>query len=807
MAAKKKQSPQVETILSKIGNTPIVPINRLNPHAKVKIFAKLESFNPGGSVKDRIALNMIETAEQEGGLTKDKIVLEATSGNTGIGMAMVCAVKGYRCQLIMPESASIERRKIMLAYGADILLTPAKKATDGAIEEAYGLAREFPDRYFLTDQFNNTANWMTHYKTTGPEIWEQTGGTVTDVVSTLGTSGTAMGLCHYFSDKHPEVKVTAMEPFYGHKIQGLKNMKESYKPGIFDKKLPFQIVNVKDEEAFAMARQLAEKEGIFVGMSSGAAMCAALKRAEQLEEGVIVVIFPDGGERYLSTTLFSPQPVEAEAVEVQPLRFYNTAINKKMAFAPLRPDKVTYYACGPTAHELANLAHCRRFIVADLLHRLLRAKGYNVEFYMNFTDLDDNTIVGSEEQGQPLAEFTEYYIKQYQDDMEMLGIRAATGYPKASQHVEAMIEMAQALVNKGFAYEKHGSIYFNIAKFAKYGKLSGVDLSKMQSGKTVDLDNYDKASPVDFTLLKRSTLSELKKGIFFKSEWGNVRPGWHIECAAMTTHYMGETMDIHTSGRDLIFPHHENENAIAEALTGKPLANFWMHSELLLVDGRKMSRDNGNVITLREVLAEGYSGREIRFYLLRTHYRKPINFSYRNLNAARKNLKRLDEFVGKLLCLPPGLPHLEVATYLTEMEEAFYAAMDDDMNISKAMAALFDFIKKTNPVINAGQLDREQKEYILASLRKLNEIVNIMRLEECPLAPEIDQLIQEREKARKEKDWQRADEVRQELIQKGIELTDTAKGPIWRVARKKYCEKCASRTENVLISEDEGSNI
>ena len=230
-------------ILDQIGNTPLVAINRLNPFNKVRILAKVESFNPGGSVKDRIALQMILEAEESGALTPDKVVLEATSGNTGIGMAMVCAVKGYRCQLVMPESASIERRKIMKAYGAEILLTPAKRSTDGAIEQAYAMARKHPHRYFLTDQFNNDANWRSHYLHTGPEIWTQTEGKVTDVVATLGTSGTVMGLSNYFADQHPEVQVMAMEPFYGHKIQGLKNMKESYKPGIFNKNKPARIIH------------------------------------------------------------------------------------------------------------------------------------------------------------------------------------------------------------------------------------------------------------------------------------------------------------------------------------------------------------------------------------------------------------------------------------------------------------------------------------------------------------------------------------------------------------------------------------
>jgi cysteinyl-tRNA synthetase len=343
-----------------------------------------------------------------------------------------------------------------------------------------------------------------------------------------------------------------------------------------------------------------------------------------------------------------------------------------------------------------------------------------------------------------------------------------------------MIEIAAQLVEKGYAYEKHGSIYFDISKFKRYGKLSGIDLSKIQVGKTVDLDDYEKESPVDFTLLKRSTLSELKEGIFYKTEWGNVRPGWHIECAAMSTHYLGPTIDIHTSGRDLIFPHHENEIAIAEALTGKPLAKYWLHSEQLLVEGKKMSHENNNMLTLKDLLNEGYSGREVRYLLMATHYRKPLHFSYRKIKEARKNLKRLDEFTRKLLCLPPGLPHPKVAAYLTEMEERFCRALANDLNISRALGAIFDFIKKINPILSQGQLDLEQKKYILESFEKSNSILNLLKLKECPLAPEIDRLIRDREEARRNKDLERADTVRDELAQKGFEIVDTPKGPVWK---------------------------
>ncbi|MDH3349424.1 MAG: cysteine--tRNA ligase, partial [Desulfobulbaceae bacterium] len=619
--------------------------------------------------------------------------------------------------------------------------------------------------------------WQAHYKNTGPEIWRQTEGKVTDVISTLGTSGTAMGLSKYFREHHPHVRVIAMEPFYGHKIQGLKNMKESYKPGIFDKKLPHKIVNVHDKDAFDTSRLLAEKEGILVGMSSGAAMFAALERAKEIGTGYIVVILPDGGERYLSTTLFKG-PAKKESKE-KPLRFYNTLSRKKQNFKPINKERVTLYACGPTAYKPPTLAHCRRFIVADLIRRHLESKQMTVDLYMNFTDIDDNTIEESEKAGMSLGDFTEKHIKQFKHAFKILDIKEAKGYPKASEHVSDMIDISHELIHKGYAYEKHGSIYFNISKFPAYGKLSGIDLSKIQIGKTVDLDNYDKDNPRDFTLLKRSTLNELKKGIFFETDWGNVRPGWHIECSAMSTRYLGETIDIHTASQDLMFPHHENEIAIAEALTGKPLAKYWLHSGLLLNNGKKMSEDAGNVVTLDELLEQGFTGRELRLMLLWVHYRKPLNYSQKRLLSVRTALKRIDEFTRKVLCWPTGLPHPEIATYCTTLEKDFFNAMDDDLNISKAMGTLFNFIKKTNPILQHGGLDKEQQQSIMEILNKINCVFGIMNLKKCSLDPKLGCLIRQREKARECKNWQEADQVREELAHKGITVKDSACCTVW----------------------------
>jgi len=292
-------------IIDCIGNTPIVSIEGINPNPAVKLYAKLEGNNPGGSVKDRIALNMIQTAEREGKLTHDKIVLEATSGNTGIGLAMVCAAKGYRVKLTMPACVSVERRRVLEAFGAELILSPADEGTDGAIRLGHKILGEDPDAYFMPNQFENPANVMAHYNTTGPEIIEQTGGKITHFVAGMGTSGTLMGAGRRLKEHNPEIKIIGVEPILGHRIQGLKNMKESIVPGIFDPSRLDERYIVNDDEAFDTTRMLAVKEGIFAGMSSGAAMTIALRKSSELTEGTIVVILPDRGDRYLSTALFT----------------------------------------------------------------------------------------------------------------------------------------------------------------------------------------------------------------------------------------------------------------------------------------------------------------------------------------------------------------------------------------------------------------------------------------------------------------------------------------------------------------------
>lgn len=756
------------SILNHIGNTPLVEIRRLNPNPDVRILAKLEYLNPGGSIKDRPALSMIEAGERSGELKPGKTVIEATSGNTGIGLAMVCSVKGYPLLLAMSEAASVERQKILRARGAEILLTPGHLGTDGAIEEVYRLARENPDTYFMTDQYNNPANWEAHYNGTAVEIWEQTGNTVTHMVATMGTSGTLMGLSRRLKEFNPAIRIIGVEPYLGHRLQGLKNMREAYQPEIFEKRLLDEKVNVEDEPAFEMTRRLAREEGLMVGMSSGAAMVVAAEAARTLEQGTLVVIFPDGGERYLSTPLFAVQ----EKID---LKLFNTMTRKKEFFRPVTPGKVSMYACGPTAHARMHVGEGRRFIFSDLLARYLAFRGYTVNQVMNITDVDDKTIEGSQRAGMSLEAFTGMHIDHFHKDLRTLGIQPADHYPLASQHTDDMVNLADRLVKKGYAYEKLRSIYFDISRFKAYGRLSGVDLNKIRLGATVDLDEYEKDNPRDFTLLKRTRLSELKRGIYTRTDWGNMRPSWHLQCAAMSMRYLGDFYDIHCAGRELVFPHHENEIAIAGALTGKTLAKYWIHCDRVLVDGKKVD-EKGDALTIQALLDMGFTGREIRFWLLSVNYRKTVLFSEARLHRVRKTLQRLDACVRALKAVRRGNAYGDLDQLCYDIKNGFTTAMDDDLNISAGLAALFAVVKRINTLILDGNIDRDGSRKVLDTLAGINTVLNLFYFEEEAHDPAVRQLMDQRDQARQARDWALADRLRDQLLDMGVVPRDEKAG-------------------------------
>ncbi|MFW6236833.1 MAG: cysteine--tRNA ligase [Desulfosudaceae bacterium] len=765
----------MDQLLDFIGNTPLVELKRICPNPAVRLLAKLEYMNPGGSIKDRAAAYMIAEGERSGELTPGKTVIEATSGNTGIGLAMVCAVKGYRLLLAMSENASEERKKILRARGAEILLTPGHLGTDGAIEEVYRLAREHPEQYFMTDQFNNEANWKAHYEGTAEEIWHQTEGSVTTVVATLGTSGTAMGLSRRLKEYNPAVRIVGVEPYLGHKIQGLKNMKESYRPELFERERLDVKPNVEDEAAFAMARRLAREEGLFVGMSSGAAMEAACAEAAAMESGTLVVVFPDSGERYLSTTLFA----QRDKID---LLLYNTATRRKEWFEPLAEGRVAMYSCGPTAHASMDLGQCRRMVFADLVSRYLRFRGYDVKHIVNITDFDDKTIAGAEAAGQTLAEFTAGHIARFEQDLAELRVAPADEYPRTSREIPEMVELAEILVKKGAAYEKLRSVYFDISSVEDYGALSHVDTDKIRLGATVDLDEYEKDNPRDFTLLKRARLRELKKGMYVKTPWGNVRPSLHLQCAAITRKYLGDCFDIHTGSSGLIFPHHENQIAIAKAATGHSPARYWLHCAGVLAPDDD-SNWRSAVMTFDEIRKMGFSGRQIRYWLLSVHYRKTLSFAAESVTMAERALQRLDNCINALAAVAgnPAAEEVDTAAITPEIDQLLYDikqgvidAMDDDLNVSAALASIFKNVRTVNSFLSRGQLDAGNARKILDAFENINNVFQLFDFEakETTCSAQAEALLRQREEARKNRDWKRADHLRDQLREMGVQVVD-----------------------------------
>jgi len=477
-----------------------------------------------------------------------------------------------------------------------------------------------------------------------------------------------------------------------------------------------------------------------------------------------VVILPDSGERYLSTPLFTVR----EKVD---LKLFNTMSRSKEPFEPMVPGKVSMYSCGPTAYARMNPGECRRMVFADLLCRYLEFRGYAVKHIMNITDLDDKTILGSEKAGMDLSLFTEGHIEGFMKDLALLNIKPAADYPRASEHVDEMVDLAGKLLTKGLAYEKLKSLYFNIGRFADYGRLSGIDIDKIRLGATVDLDEYEKDNPRDFTLLKRSKLSELKRGIYTKTKWGNVRPSWHIQCAAISMKYLGESFDIHTSSRGLVFPHHENENAIAAALTGKSLARYWVHCEPVQTDDHEMG-SNGSESSLQDLVDLGFSDREVRYWLLSSHYRKPITLSPGRLRYAKRPLNRLDSCVQALRAVRQTNPFPEAAQLLYDIKQGFTSAMDDDLNIPAALASLFKIIKRINILVLENRLDAATAAKILDAFGNIDAVLKIFDFEVVTLDEALRHLVREREKARKEKNWALADKLRKQLQAQGVTLRD-----------------------------------
>ena len=456
------------------------------------------------------------------------------------------------------------------------------------------------------------------------------------------------------------------------------------------------------------------------------------------------------------------------------LKFFNTLSRRKEIFRPLNGKNVGMYTCGPTVYDFAHIGNFRAYVWEDLLRRYLKYKGYKVKQVMNLTDVDDKTIKGSRAQGISLQEFTEKYKKAFFEDIAKLNIERVEIYPSATEHINEMVALIRELLKKKYAYKgEDGSIYYNIKKFKNYGKLSKFKLRKLIAGKRVKQDEYAKEVASDFALWKAWDSAD--GDVFWETALGKGRPGWHIECSAMSMKYLGETFDIHTGGIDNMFPHHENEIAQSEAATGKRFVKCWMHCRHLLVDGKKMSKSLGNFYTPRDL--QKYDANAIRYLLLATHYRKELNFTLQGLEGAKNIVGHLNETIRRLKDAN-GKENEIVYALIKKIKIEFESAMDDDLDITKALSALSEFEKQMNKAIDAGELSRNNANVAIEFLQSVDSVLGIMKFEsgKLELSAEVEKLIEERENARKGKDFAKADEIRAKLKEMGYALDDTPEG-------------------------------
>jgi len=462
------------------------------------------------------------------------------------------------------------------------------------------------------------------------------------------------------------------------------------------------------------------------------------------------------------------------------LMLYNTLSRRKERFVPLREGEVRMYTCGPTVYDYAHIGNFRAYVFQDLLRRWLRYSGYRVVQVMNITDVDDKTIARSRAEGVSLSEYTKRYERAFFEDLERLNIERAEHYPRATEHIQDMVELIQRLMEKGYAYRgEDGSIYYDISRFREYGKLSKLRVDSLMPGARVKHDEYAKEEARDFALWK--AWSEEDGDVYWDTPLGRGRPGWHIECSAMCMRYLGETIDIHAGGVDLIFPHHENEIAQSEAATGKSFVRYWVHNEHLLVEGRKMSKRYGNYYTLRDLLEMGYEPMGIRYLLLATHYRRKLNFTFKALEDAERTVRRLEEVMQRLEeYSPEGEKPTELSVEVERGRREFERAMNDDIDTPAALAAVFRVLRHANRGLSEGSASRGDVEALRGFFRDFNRVFGVVRERREELPPEVMRLIREREEARRRRDYATADRLREELLRHGIAVEDTPQGTRWR---------------------------
>ena len=460
------------------------------------------------------------------------------------------------------------------------------------------------------------------------------------------------------------------------------------------------------------------------------------------------------------------------------MRLFNTLSRSVVDFVPLDPagKQVGMYCCGPTVYDFGHIGNFRTFVFSDLVRRYLEFRGFNVRHVMNITDVEDKIIARVREAKVPLREYTAKFEGAFLEDLKALNCLSPHHLPRATEHIPEMIGIIDKLLHRGIAYRTgDGSVYFSISKYqeagCRYGQLAHIDFEQMRPGERVRSDEYTKDSVADFALWKARVPED--GDVFWPAPWGEGRPGWHIECSAMSMKILGTSFDLHLGGEDLVFPHHEDEIAQSEGATGKPFVKHWLHGAHLLVEGKKMSKSLGNFFTIRDLLAKGYSGREIRFLLLKGHYRETFNFTIEGLDEARSALARLDDCLGKL----QELAGEQSAQPDSSVLQRFTEAMDEDLNVSAGWAVVFDWVRDMNRALASGQINANQAAANLAAWQKIDSVFAVGKKQEAEAPPEIVKLLEDRQTARKTKDFKRADALRDELKAKGWVIEDTPKGP------------------------------
>jgi cysteinyl-tRNA synthetase len=465
------------------------------------------------------------------------------------------------------------------------------------------------------------------------------------------------------------------------------------------------------------------------------------------------------------------------------LRLHNTLTGAKEDFVPLEEGHVRMYTCGPTVWNYAHIGNLRAFLFYDLVRRHLRVAGYRVTHVMNLTDIDDRILDQAMHAGTTIAEYVEPYVKAFFEDMTSLRAERAEQYPRATEHIKEMVEMISTLIEHQNAYIADGDVYFRIASFPRYGALSHLDRAGLKAGARVATDKYDKESVSDFALWKKSQPGDARLGAEWDAPFGPGRPGWHIECSAMSKRYLGDTLDIHAGGVDLTFPHHENEIAQSEAANHKLFTRVWLHSEFLSdATGEKMSKSAGGFTTLRDLVAAGHDPLAIRYFLIaNAHYRSRVRLSPEALHSAAEQVRRLREFADRVhRTAPSSTDDAELARRTTDVRAAYREALDDDLNLPLGMGLVFDHIRDANAALDAGRVGPLNRSNLLALMEDVDAHLDVIHAEEPGLAAEVERLIAEREAARKAKDFARADRIREDLRARGIALEDSKDGVRWR---------------------------